>query len=443
MGKGHKHSKGAGAGGGGGGPSSVQRGRPSSVPFGPRGLAIGALGVGIAVMAQLMLTSTSPPPPPSRGLHASSSRPKAAPPTPAVCPDDWKQCPKVAGLDWVALEALAPRELSVEELAVCHEPSSLLSPRPVVGMHLVCVLPPPDGSKAVSTLAVFTRMERRSTPAALLLLPKLKKADHAIAALIRRLQIKNKGPKYQPPALFTETGVRLQSAKLLAHDAAAPRRLLLMEGGQWIWPPVDVGHVHYVKDLTAPGVETRVVTLSLRPLVVEVENFLNPEEAGHIVGRAKVRAKADSPSPSPSHPHTLAHSRAQPHMAKSGVALKDADRGKAAKEFRTSSQYFLPTTRDPILEKVDKRVMYLTRIPISHAEYIQVRESLPLRLALRPPAHAKPLAHALARCSCTISSSTTRPTTIFSTPPPTPPIRTCSHPSSTARRTASPPSSST
>ena len=79
-------------------------------------------------------------------------------------------------------------------------------------------------------------------------------------------------------------------------------------------------------------------------------------------------------------------------MAKSGVALKDADRGKAAKEFRTSSQYFLPTTRDPILEKVDKRVMYLTRIPISHAEYIQVRESsrsasLCARLLTPNPSH--------------------------------------------------------
>ena len=46
--------------------------------------------------------------------------------------------------------------------------------------------------------------------------------------------------------------------------------------------------------------------------------------------------------------------------------------GKAAKEFRTSSQYFLPTTKDPMLEKIDRRVQYLTRIPISHAEYIQV-----------------------------------------------------------------------
>jgi hypothetical protein len=60
-------------------------------------------------------------------------------------------------------------------------------------------------------------------------------------------------------------------------------------------------------------------------------------------------------------------------MAKSGVALKDADKGKAAKEFRTSSQYFLPTTNDPILERIDKRVSWLTRVPISHAEYIQVR----------------------------------------------------------------------
>ena len=79
-----------------------------------------------------------------------------------------------------------------------------------------------------------------------------------------------------------------------------------------------------------------------------MENFLNADEAEHIIARAK------------------------PHMAKSGVALKDADKGKAAKEFRTSSQFFLPTVDDPILERVDARVQSLTRLPISHAEYIQV-----------------------------------------------------------------------
>lgn len=88
----------------------------------------------------------------------------------------------------------------------------------------------------------------------------------------------------------------------------------MMEGGQWLWPPVEVGHTHVLPNLTAPGVDTEVVTLSLRPLVVEVKNFLTPAEATHMIARAK------------------------PHMEKSGVALKDADKGKAAKEFRTSSQ---------------------------------------------------------------------------------------------------------
>jgi len=81
---------------------------------------------------------------------------------------------------------------------------------------------------------------------------------------------------------------------------------------------------------------------------VSVENFLSPGENEHIIARAR------------------------PHMEKSGVALKDADKGKAAKEFRTSSQYFLPTVNDGQLEAIDRRVMMLTRIPISHAEYIQV-----------------------------------------------------------------------
>ena len=34
-----------------------------------------------------------------------------------------------------------------------------------------------------------------------------------------------------------------------------------------------VGHVHEIPDLTAPGVTTRVVTVSLKPLVVEVGSF--------------------------------------------------------------------------------------------------------------------------------------------------------------------------
>ena len=54
------------------------------------------------------------------------------------------------------------------------------------------------------------------------------------------------------------------------------------------------------------------------------------------------------------------------------VSRKDVDQGKAAVEWRTSSQYFLPTADDPKLEALDDRVQALTRTLITHAEYIQV-----------------------------------------------------------------------
>ena len=275
--------------------AATKAARTSSLPFGGRSVVIGVVGIGIAVLGQFMLTqgyfsSPPPPPPPKAGMRPTAANPKAAAAAgpPAVCPDDWKECPRVAGVDWVALEATAITVPTATELDACHQPSSLLSPRKVPGMHLLCVLPPPVGSAAASLLAIFPHMQR-DAPVELLLLPPLKKAEHVASALTRKLAISKKGPKYQHPALFSTSGVRLKTAQMLASAGAdaAPARLLCMAGGQWLWPPVDVGHVHVIPDLTAPGVETRVVTVSLRPLVVEVENFLNPEEAHHIINRAK------------------------------------------------------------------------------------------------------------------------------------------------------------
>ena len=78
-----------------------------------------------------------------------------------------------------------------------------------------------------------------------------------------------------------------------------------MEGGQWLWPPGEVGHAHLLPDLTAPGVTTRVVTLSLKPLVVEVENFLSPDEAKHIWTRAAPAAGGNGRRPRVTTHHQL------------------------------------------------------------------------------------------------------------------------------------------
>ncbi|KAL1503177.1 hypothetical protein AB1Y20_011235 [Prymnesium parvum] len=281
-------------------------------------------------------------------FQQNSSRVPPLPLDPPPCPAAWPNCPRSVDLHWddvLELQSSAATTPSRASLAACDAPS-LLSPQKVPGMHLLCVLPPPEGEhrRAAATLAAFPDMLRTAKqPSAIIVPPQLRTVAQLISTVYHSLKLTHKGGKYQLPALFNDEGIRIQSVQ----GALKQRRLLLMEGGQWIWPPVDVGHVHSLPGLI-PGQVTKVVTVSLKPLVVSVENFLSPGENEHIIRRA------------------------MPHMAKSGVALKDADKGKAAKEFRTSSQYFLPTVGDALLEAVDRRVMMLTRIPISHAEYIQV-----------------------------------------------------------------------
>ena len=43
-------------------------------------------------------------------------------------------------------------------------------------------------------------------------------------------------------------------------------------------------------------------------------------------------------------------------MAKSGVSLMDADKGKEATEWRTSSTYFLETGNDKTIQSIDERM---------------------------------------------------------------------------------------
>lgn len=93
--------------------------------------------------------------------------------------------------------------------------------------------------------------------------------------------------------------------------------------------------------------DVRLTTLSLFPRVLLASNFITEQEAQLIT------------------------SRADGHMFKSGVKLKAADAGKAASEYRTSSQWSFPLWEEAI-QPLDQRVQQLTRIPLTHAEQIQV-----------------------------------------------------------------------
>jgi hypothetical protein len=63
-------------------------------------------------------------------------------------------------------------------------------------------------------------------------------------------------------------------------------------------------------------------------------------------------------------------------MAASKVSLMDKDKGKADKEFRTSTTYFLQTGSDAVLLDIDERVQNLTCVGKEHQEAVQVSDSL-------------------------------------------------------------------
>jgi len=272
---------------------------------------------------------------------------------PAAGPDTWL-LPDVP-LDWPALEsAAAAHPAALEEARACGA-ETFLSERPIPGLHVVCGLSP-GADPSLARLAVWRDADagpsRTRGPSATIALPlgpregipelSVAEVTNAVAA---RLAFRWRGDQWQAPNWFTCVGDRLLSPAAL-RAALAEGPVCLFEGGQFVWPPGVPGTERKVTLLD--GRTSTIVTLSVQPVVLSVDNFLLPDEAEHMVGRA------------------------EPHLKKSGVALKDADRGKEAKEFRTSSQYFLGTDGDARLEDIDARVQWLMRVPITHAEYIQV-----------------------------------------------------------------------
>merc|ERR1711920_539126 len=159
-----------------------------------------------------------------------------------------------------------------------------------------------------------------------------------------RMQRTERGPRHNEPAFYSPVGARLETIEQLLRSTC----LFLFEGGVWVWPAVEVGYSRQLRGLH--GLTERVVnltTLSLFPRVLLASDFLTEQEAQLIIDRA------------------------DGHMFKSGVSLKAKDQGKASSEYRTSSQWSFPLYDEGILS-LDLRVQQLTRIPMHHAEQIQV-----------------------------------------------------------------------
>jgi prolyl 4-hydroxylase len=164
--------------------------------------------------------------------------------------------------------------------------------------------------------------------------PRLRFLGHA-----KRAGLKQRG------SLFTADGYRREPTTLPAGLSLA------FEGGQFIWPGVEIGFSRRV-NVTSPTSSWKrsleLKTLSMVPLVIAVSSFLTESECAHIIGFSA------------------------PNMAASGVSLMDKDKGKKATEWRTSTTFFMRSRDSAQLAEIDWRVASVTRLPRSHQEDLQV-----------------------------------------------------------------------
>ncbi|RQM22976.1 hypothetical protein B5M09_005759 [Aphanomyces astaci] len=145
----------------------------------------------------------------------------------------------------------------------------------------------------------------------------------------------------QPWGLFTPTGTRM--------DALTKYRGIayVMEGGQFVWPGIRIGHKRVIPNLHGLG-DVVLETLEMTPLVFAVTEFLTNDEIDVILDLS------------------------MDHLAPSGVTHNDDDVGKPATEWRTSTTYFLSSKGHPTLEGIDQRVADLVKVDVSHQEDVQV-----------------------------------------------------------------------
>ena len=246
------------------------------------------------------------------------------------------------------------------ELEACSPWQHLSSSEPSPGLHVVCLLPAPEGAADYAALlAVFAdgwtggaRQATRPPPSHSFLLPRGTARDsvEAIARFVMtRLGSARRGPQHQAPAIYTPSAARLGDAS----EVLSAPCVFVFEGGLWLWPAVEVGHK---LELTVDDGERQrnvsLETVSLFPRVLMASDVITEEEAKLIM------------------------TRADGHMHKSGVSLKAADAGRKSEDYRTSSQWSFPLWDEQILA-LDRRVQQITRIPMTHAEQIQVLRYMP------------------------------------------------------------------
>jgi prolyl 4-hydroxylase len=230
----------------------------------------------------------------------------------------------------------------------CSNVNDFLHDENIAGMHVICLHE--NHSFDLYVGAKQTTMPTNNNLSDQISWESLKVAlENTLALTTRPIQ-------HQPWAIFSSGGELLATEM---DDSVDINKLagivLLMEGGKFLWPGVRPGFQRVIDLSYLPGETFRgpprnatIETLSLFPLVLSVQGFLDIEECNYI------------------------QHKATPSMKYSEVSLMDQDVGRPASDFRTSQSTFLTATNDALLLGIDNRTASLVRIPKTHQEHVQV-----------------------------------------------------------------------
>jgi len=161
-----------------------------------------------------------------------------------------------------------------------------------------------------------------------------------------KLSIPEPEPLQPPWALFDSQGTRLTTLDQLDSVQLA----FLIEVGQWMWPAVRIGFVQRAQGVHE-GAAATLRTLSVRPKIFEVRDFLSDDETDGVMTIGSKQGLISS---------------------KGSLNSADANSGRAHKSYRTSRQAWLRNELSPLIAQLDARVSNLTRVPASHNEDVQL-----------------------------------------------------------------------
>lgn len=243
---------------------------------------------------------------------------------------------------FLALLAAAQHDAAFAQAQASEAAQTYLSEDYFPGMHLLDV--------SSDSLVAYRGGQQPNTPEPLGgFAPLAVKMPDSMAefrkSLERGLEIPEREELQLDWVVYDRQGILIEDLDALRNAELA----FVLEIGVWIWPPVRIGFQQVASNVG--GKSAVLTTLSTRPKIFEVKNFLADNETQVVMDVGAKQGLVNS---------------------KGMMQSKDLAKGTADSEFRTSRQTWLSRGLHPVIGELDERTAELTRVPTSHQEPAQL-----------------------------------------------------------------------